>query len=149
MDNKEKEKSVLYPEGGEVTFLMPNTNVIGQLKKAKKGQNLTAKYMTVDDWAERIDKPMRCIFLGFKAAEDAKGNTYYLARLVDENQIPFVSAPTILTQSLALVPAGQGVEITCVKVEKNSSGGKTPFFEVVKLDFNVFGEVSSNEKTEK
>ena len=144
----EKPKPELYPENGEVTFLMPNTNVIGQLKKAKKGQSLTAKYMTVEDWSEKIGKPMRCIFLGFKESTDAKGDTYYLARLVDENQKPFVSAPTILTQSLALVPAGQGVEITCTKVEKNSSGGKTPFFDVVKLDFNVFGEIEKTQNSE-
>ena len=144
-ENENVEKPVLYPDGGEVTFLMPNTNMIGKLKEAKKGQNLTASYMTVADWEKVINVPKRCIFLGFKEAKDPQGNTYYLARLIDENQNPFVSAPTILTQSLAMVPAGQGVEITCTKVEKNSSNGRTPFFTVVMLDFNVFGAPKEEE----
>lgn len=141
MSNKKdltNEAPVLFPNGGEVTFIMPDTNTLGKLKDAKRGVNLTAKYMRVEDWKEHIDKPLTFFYVGYKEAKDAKGDSFMLARLIDSNGNPVVSAPTILTQSLANLPIGQGVEITCTEVRKNNSGGFTPYFDIVKLEVNLF-----------
>ena len=135
MENQSKQE--LYPKNGEVTFLMPNTNAIGVLKKATKGRSLTAKYMTVEDWQASKGQEKKCYFLGFKESEDAQGNPYYLAKLHD-GKTPFVAAQTILVQSLANTPPGQGVSITCTDVVKNAKSGKTALFEVVELDVNLF-----------
>lgn len=137
MENQNK-KQELYPKNGEVTFLMPNTNAIGVLKKAKVGRKLTAKYMTVEDWQAEKGSEKLCYFLGFKESEDASGNPYYLAKLHD-GKVPFVAAQTILVQSLANIPVGQGVSITCTDVVKNSKNGKTALFEVAELDVNLMG----------
>jgi len=136
MENSNKQE--LYPKNGEVTFLMPNTNAIGVLKKAAKGRSLTAKYMTVEDWEKEKSVEKKCYFLGFKESEDAQGRPYYLAKLHD-GKTPFVAAQTILVQSLSNVPVGQGVSITCTDVAKNAKGGKTAFFEVQELDVNLMG----------
>lgn len=134
-NQEQKQKQELYPKNGEVTFLMPNTNAIGVLKKAKKGRKLTAKYMTVEDWQAEKGKEKLCYFLGFKESIDAKGNSYFLAKLHDGN--PFVAAQTILVQSLANVPFGQGVSITCTDVVKNAKNGKTALFDIVDLGINL------------
>ncbi len=129
---------VLYPKGGEVTFLMPNTNALAKLKEAKKGANLTAKYMTAEDWAKLEGKEQRCIYLGLKEASDADGREYYLAKL-HNGQEPFVCAQTILVQSLANLPMGQGVSITCTGIEK-ATKGKIVRFEVADLGINFLGK---------
>lgn len=128
---------VLYPKGGEVTFLMPNTNALAKLKEAKKGANLTAKYMTAEEWAKLENKEQRCIYLGLKEASDADGREYYLAKLHNGKE-PFVAAQTILVQSLANLPIGQGVSITCTGIEK-ASKGKIVRFEVADLGINFLG----------
>lgn len=131
-------QAVLYPKNGEVTFLMPNTNAIGVLKKAQKGRKLTAKYITVEDWAKIKGEEKLCYFLGFKEAVDSKGDTYYIAKLHD-GESAFVAAQTILVQSLANIPVGQGVSITCTDIVKNANSGKTALFDVVELDVNLLG----------
>ena len=128
---------VLYPKGGEVTFLMPNTNSLAKLKDAKKGANLTAKYMTAEEWAKLENKEQRCIYLGLKEASDADGREYYLAKL-HNGKDPFVAAQTILVQSLANLPIGQGVSITCTGIEK-AAKGKIVRFEVADLGINFLG----------
>ena len=137
MENqKEEQKAVLYPKDGEVTFLMPNTNSIGMLKKAKKGTKLTAKYMKVEDWEKLKGIEKLCYFLGFKGATDRKGNTYYIAKLHD-GETPFVAAQTVLVQSLSNIPIGQGVSIVCTDVVSNANNGRTPLFEITKLNVNL------------
>ncbi len=138
MDNQER-KAELYPQNGEVTFLMPTTNSIGVLKGAKKGRNLTASYMTIEDWEKEKGKEKFCYFLGFKEAEDGKGKPYFLAKLHDGN-MPFVAAQTVLVESLMNVPVGQGVAITCTDVTKNAKNGKTALFKIVELDVNLLGK---------
>lgn len=134
----ENQKAELYPKNGEVTFLMPNTNALGTLKKAKKGMSLTAKYMTADEWGKRSGEEIRCFFLGLKEATDSEGETYYLAKFSNgaEN---FVAAQTILVQSVANLPIGQGVSITCKGVEK-ASRGKVVTFEIADLGINLLGK---------
>ncbi|OBS13338.1 hypothetical protein ATE49_12885 [Elizabethkingia miricola] len=139
MENQQQ--SELYPKGGEVTFIMPNTNVIGTLKNAKKGASLTAKYMTAEDWAALKGKEQRCFYLGLKEAADSDGKVYYLAKL-HNGTMPFVAAQTILVQSLANLPIGQGVSITCTGVDK-AVKGKIVGFEVADLGINFLG--SNNE----
>lgn len=134
-----KRPAELYPEGGEITFIMPNTNTLGRLKDAKKGAKLTAKYMRVQDWEKIIGEEKAYFYMGFKNAVDSHGDHYGLARLMDSEGNPYVSAPTILTQSLANLPIGQGVSITCTEVRKNNSGGYTPYFDVIRLEINIFG----------
>lgn len=133
-------KAELYPQGGEVTFFMPNTNMIGRLKDAKPQQSLTAKYMTIDDWASEKGVEKRCVFLGMKDATDSVGDQYFLAKFIDIEKKPFVCAQTVIVQSFAAVPVGQAVSITCTDVVKNSKNGKTALFEIADLGFNVFDQ---------
>lgn len=136
MQNSEN-KAELFPKDGEITFLMPSTNFLGKLKDAKPVQSLTAKYMTIDDWAEMKGKELRCVFLGMKEAVDSKEDLYYLAKFTDGKK-PFVAAQTILVQSFTSVPIGQAVRITCTDIVKNSKNGKTALFSIDDLGFNVF-----------
>lgn len=133
----ENHQAVLYPKNGEVTFIMPNTNVLGTLKNAKKGIALTAKYMTAEEWAKRKDQEIRCFYLGLKEASDPDGEVYYLAKF-SNGQENFVAAQTILVQSVASVPVGQGLSITCTGVEK-AAKGKIVRFEIADLGINFLG----------
>lgn len=133
-----EQKPNLYPRNGEITFAVPSTNAISQLSKAEKGRNVTAKYMTIQDWEDAKGKEQKVFFLGFKEATDAKGDLYYLAKFHD-GKTPFVAGQTVLVQSLANVPVGQGVSVTCTDVVKNSKNGKTALFEIVELDINLMG----------
>jgi hypothetical protein len=133
----EKSVAELFPTGGEITFLMPSTNMIGMLKDAKPQQTLTAKYMTVEDWQKEQGIEKRCIYLGMKSATDASGDQYFLAKFTD-GKSPFVCAQTVIVQSFATVPVGQAVSITCTEVVKNSKNGKTALFEISDLGFNAF-----------
>jgi|GEM_PF-2135314 len=138
MENqKQNESPVLYPKGGEVTFIMPNTNALAKLKQAKKGANLTAKYMTAEDWSATKGEEQRCIYLGLKEAVDSEGREYWLVKLHNGKE-PFVAAQTILVQSLANLPIGQGVSITCTGVEKAKTG-KIVRFEIADLGINFLG----------
>ncbi len=137
MNMESENKPVLYPRGGEVIFVMPDTNQAGKLKDAKSGRKLTAEYMTLEEWEKRAGEVLKCFYLGLKEATDSKGDTYYLAKLHDGEK-PFVAAQSILVQSVSQLPIGQGVEITFTHSEKNQKGGKTAFFEVVELDINLF-----------
>lgn len=133
----EEKKPILYPENQEVTFFMPDTNSIAVLKKAEKTRNLTATYMTVEEWEKVKGVEKRCVFLGMKPCIDSQGEGYYMAKLHDGTK-PFVAAQTILIETLMQVKDGQGVSITCTDVIKNSKNGKTVMFDVAELDFNVF-----------
>ena len=133
-------KPELYPSGGEVTFFMPNTNMIGRLKNANPQQSLTAKYMTIEDWASEKGVEKRCVFLGMKDATNSSGDQYFLAKFIDSDKNPFVCAQTIIIQSFAAVQVGQAVSITCTDVVKNSKNGKTALFEIADLGFNVFDQ---------
>jgi hypothetical protein len=73
-----------------------------------------------------------------KEASDADGREYYLAKL-HNGQEPFVCAQTILVQSLANLPMGQGVSITCTGIEK-AAKGKIVRFEVADLGINFMGK---------
>ncbi len=135
--NAPKTHGELFPNGGEITFLMPSTNMLGMLKDATPQSTLTAKYMTVDEWAAEKGVEKRCIYLGMKSATDAAGDQYYLAKFTD-GKVPFVCAQTVIVQSFATIPVGQAVAITCTDVVKNSKNGKTALFEISDLGFNAF-----------
>lgn len=127
----EGQKPNLYPQNGEVTFLMPSTNAVGRLKTAEKGRDLTISYKTKEEWLAEKGTPQRYFFLGFKKAENEKGDEYYLARLSDGERT-FVCAQTILIQALMGVSFGHGIEVKCTGSVK-AKGGSIPQFEVAEL----------------
>lgn len=128
-------KPELKPTNGEVTFLMPSTNALGLLKKAEKGRQLTISYKKKDEWLAEIGVAKRCYFLGLKEATDGKGDTYFMAKLHDGENV-FVCAQTVLVQSLMTTDVGQGVEITCTGSSK-TNGNDIPLFDVVELGINI------------
>lgn len=134
----ESNKPQLNLKGEEVTFAMPNTNALGLLKSAAPGRKLTSKYMTLEDWKDHEGQELLCFFLGFKEAVDQQGKAFFIAKLVDSENRPFVAAQTILCQSLSSTVPGQGVKIIFTGVEK-ASQGKMATFEVTELDINLFG----------
>lgn len=125
-------KPNLFPQGGEITFIMPSTNAVGQLKDAPKGRSLTVLYKTKEQWIAEKDEPQRYFFLGFKPATNEKGDVYYLAKLSDGEKT-FVCAQTILVQALMSTSLGQGIEVTCTGFSK-ANGGQIPTFEVSELE---------------
>lgn len=137
---KQSKKMELRPTNGEVTFLMPNTNMLGKLKDAKPTKTLTSKYMTIDDWQNQKGIEFRVIYCGIKEAIDSSGELYHLVKLNDGKQ-PIVAAQTVLVQSLFNVPIGQAVSIVCIDVVRNTKNGKTALFEVMDLGFNVLENV--------
>ncbi|WP_127846168.1 hypothetical protein [Psychroflexus aestuariivivens] len=131
----EENKAELHPKNGEITFMMPSTNALGALKKAEKGRQLTVSYKKKEEWLAEVDKPVKCFFLGLKEATDAKGETYFIAKLHDGEKA-FVCAQTVLVQSLMSTELGQGVEITCTGSTK-TNGNEIPLFDVVELNVNI------------
>lgn len=133
----QENKAELYPKNGEVTFVMPSTNAIGALKGADVSKKLTISYKEKTEWIAQKDQPIECFFLGFKDATDAKGNTYFLAKLHDGVK-GFVAAQTVLIQALMNTQIGQGVRITCTGSTKTTGGNDIPLFDVDELDINLF-----------
>ena len=115
---------------------MPNTNTLAKLKDAPIGVTITSKYRTKEDWVALKDQPQKCFYLGMKEARNDKDEVYYLAKLHDGKN-PFVAGQTVLVQSLASVPTGQGVQITCTGLSKSGTRS-IPMFEVSQLEINLF-----------
>ncbi|MHC0442347.1 hypothetical protein [Flavobacterium sp. 3-210] len=132
-----EEKPNLYPKNGEVTFIMPSTNAIGLLKKAGVNRKLTVSYMEKSEWIAKKGEPVECFFLGFKEAADAKGGTYFMAKLHDGEKA-FLAAQTVLIQALMNTKIGQGVSITCTGSSKTTGGNDIPLFDVDEKDINIF-----------
>lgn len=132
-----QDQPALYPKNGEVTFVMPNTNAIASLKEAKTNRTLTVSYKEKSEWIAQKDQPVECFFLGFKEANDAKGNPFFLAKLHDGTKA-FVAGQTVLIQALMNTQIGQGVRITCTGSTKTTGGNDIPLFEVDELNINIF-----------
>lgn len=135
-ENQEN-KPELYPKNGEVTFVMPSTNAIGALKNAETSRKLTVSYQKKEEWIAEQGKPVECFFLGLKEANDAKGNTYFLAKLHDGDKA-FIAGQTVLIQALMNTKIGQGVRITCTGTTKTVGGNEIPIFDVDELNINLF-----------
>lgn len=133
----ENKKQELFPEGGELTFLMPTTNALGLLKEAEEDSDLTASYMRWEDWQQLKGVDLRCFFLGLKKCIDSDGEIYFMAQFVDESNKPFVAAQTILVDAMKNTVFGQGVKIVCTDVVPNSKKGKTVLFDIKKLSINL------------
>jgi hypothetical protein len=135
--NQQQEKPNLFPKNGEVTFIMPSTNAIGALKAAGINRKLTVSYMEKGEWIARKGEAVECFFLGFKEATDAKGGSYFLAKLHDGEKA-FLVAQTVLIQALMSTKVGQGVSITCTGSTKTTGGNDIPLFDVDEKDINIF-----------
>jgi hypothetical protein len=133
----EEQKPNLFPKHGEITFVMPSTNAIGKLKDAEVKSKLTVSYMEKSEWIAKKGEAITCFFLGFKEAQDAKGGSYFLAKLHDGEKA-FVVAQTVLIQALMGTVVGQGVSITCTGSTKTTGGNEIPLFDVNELDINIF-----------
>lgn len=146
----EAKKPVLYPLNNTVVFYMPDTNTLGKLVKAKKGVELTSKYMTVQDWEKRMGEPLYCFYSGMKDSTNGEGNHYQIARLINAKGEPFICAQNGLVESLVHLEVGQGVEITCVDVvdKEFSDGqmGRVAYFKVIALEVNMFDHMKSEKK---
>jgi hypothetical protein len=135
--NTEDQKPNLYPKNGEVTFIMPSTNAMGHLKDAPVSRKLTVSYMEKGEWIAKKGIAIDCFFLGFKEAADAKGGSYFLAKLHDGEKA-FLVAQTVLIQALMSTKVGQGVSITCTGSTKTTGGNDIPLFDVDEKDINIF-----------
>jgi hypothetical protein len=132
-----EDKPNLYPKDGEVTFIMPSTNAIGLLKEAGVSRKLTVSYMEKSEWIAKKGEAVECFFLGFKEASDAKGGTYFMAKLHDGEKA-FLAAQTVLIQALMNTKIGQGVSITCKGSSKTTGGNDIPLFDVDEKNINIF-----------
>ncbi|MBE8727949.1 hypothetical protein [Flavobacterium hungaricum] len=130
-------KPELFPKNGEVTFIMPSTNAIGALKEAGVSRKLTVSYMEKSEWIAKKNEAVECFFLGFKEATDAKGATYFMAKLHDGEKA-FLAGQTVLIQALMNTKIGQGVSIKCTGSSKTTGGNEIPLFDVDELNINIF-----------
>lgn len=144
MSTKENQevKPELHPKNGEITFIMPSTNAIGALKNAETNRKLTVSYKEKSEWISEQGVPVECFFLGFKEASDAKGNTYFMAKLHDGDKA-FIAAQTVLIQALMNTTIGQGVRITCTGSTKTTGGNDIPLFDVDELSVNIFDNANN------
>lgn len=83
----------------EVTFLMPTTESLGQLKEMKTGKSLTLKYRKADDWARLIDQEVRAFYMGIKEIPNDKGECISCGVFVTENEC-FISGQKVLVDSV-------------------------------------------------
>lgn len=124
----------------EVTFLMPTTESLGQLKEMKMGKSLTLKYRKADDWARLLDQEVRAFYMGTKEIPNDKGEIIVCGVFVTENEC-FISGQKVLVDSVKHLDSRTPVAIVYkgkrplkTKDENGESKkGETMIFEVKTL----------------
>lgn len=119
--------------GTEVTFIIPDTESLGQLKEMKEYFKLTTSYKTADDWARIIDQEVRAYYMGMTDIPNDKGEAVKCARFISETEC-FISGQMTLIEAVKNLPTQTPIAITYRGKRTNkSSEGSTMLFEVVTL----------------
>ncbi len=124
------EKSVMPAQPTEVTFVMPNTESLGQLKEMQPDFSLTMKYKTADDWAALKGQEVRAYFMGVKEIPNEKGELVMCGVFVSEREC-FIAGQKLLVEAVRNLDSRTPVAITYKEKKANkSTEGSTMIFEV-------------------
>ena len=114
----------------EVTFVMPNTESLGQLKEMQPAFSLTMKYKNADDWAAIKGQEVRAFFMGVKEIPNDDGELVTCGVFVSESEC-FIAAQKLLIEAVRNLDPRTPVAITYKENKANkSSDGSTMIFEV-------------------
>lgn len=128
------ENEITTMQNPEVTFVMPSTESLGQLKDKKPHFSLTMKYKTMDDWAALKDVEIRAYFMGIKEIPNDKGELIRCGVFVTETEC-FISAPMLLIDMVKQLSANTPLSITYRGKKNNkNSEGSTMQFDVLILE---------------
>ncbi len=124
------EKSVMPAQPTEVTFVMPNTESLGQLKEMQPDFSLTMKYKTADDWAAIKGQEVRAFFMGIKEIPNDDGELVTCGVFVSTTEC-FIAGQKLLVEAVRNLDSRTPVAITYKEKKANkSTEGSTMIFEV-------------------
>jgi hypothetical protein len=133
--NQQTENQVNQVAGQEVTFFIPNTESIGQLKNFEPKFKLTMNYKSADDWAALKDKPVRAFYMGLKDIPNENGEMIICGVFTSESEV-FLCGQKVIVDAVRNLPptttkAKTPVEITYKGKKANkSTDGSTMLFDV-------------------
>lgn len=131
MSNKTEE--IQKASGTEVTFVIPDTESLGQLQDLEPKFSLNLKYKSSDDWAALKGSPMRAYFMGMKSIPNEDGELINCAVFVTPKEC-FISGQMTLVEAVKSLNAKTPVQITYQGKKNNkSTEGSTMLFDVETL----------------
>lgn len=120
----------------EVTFLMPSTASLGELKEMAPDFSLTMKYKTADDWAAIKGHEIRAYYMGMKEIPNDEGELVTCGVFVTEHEC-FIAGQKLLVDAVRQLESRTPVAITYKEKKANkSTEGATMIFEVKTLVAN-------------
>jgi len=131
-------------------ILISTESILNRLVEAETGMEMSTSYMTIEDWYQHKDKPMRVFFMGLETAVNEKGEQYQNASFIGHDKV-FIAAQRVLVEAVRMLPKGQGVSITYLGSKPNKTvEGRTQLFSVVALNVNWFdlNQTAVNEDAE-
>jgi hypothetical protein len=132
MENQENQIEKLA--GTKVSFVMPDTESLGQLDSMGKQFNLTMKYRTTDDWAVLKDVPVRAFYMGIKSIPNENGELVNCGVFITQKEC-FISGQMLLLDAVQnLIPKTPIEIIYRGKTKNKTTDGMTCVFEVSKLN---------------
>lgn len=126
-------ETVVPAQETEVTFVIPSTESLGQLKEMQPDFSLTMKYKTADDWAALKGREVRAYFMGIKEIPNEKGELVMCGVFVTPTEC-FIAGQKLLVEAVRQLDTRTPVAITYKEKKANkSSEGATMIFEVKTL----------------
>tara|TARA_R110002167_G_scaffold81296_6_gene222716 strand:+ start:5576 stop:5980 length:405 start_codon:yes stop_codon:yes gene_type:complete len=131
-------KEIQKAAGTKVTFIMPDTESIGQLEEMDVKYQLNIKYKSADDWAALKDQPVRAFYMGIKEVPNEDGEMIMCGLFATPKEV-FISGQTTLIEAVKMLPPSNedfktAVQITYRGKKANkSTDGSTMIFDVEKL----------------
>lgn len=117
----------------EVTFLMPSTASLGELKEMTPDFSLTMKYKTADDWAMIKGQEVRAYYMGTKEIPNDQGELVTCGVFVTHQEC-FIAGQKLLVEAVRQLDTRTPVAITYKEKKVNkSTEGATMIFEVKTL----------------
>lgn len=128
-----QESEVQKAAGTEVSFLIPDTESLGNLSGLEPKFSLNLKYKSADDWAALKGTPVRAYFMGIKEIPSEDGEMVKCGVFVSEKEC-FLSGQFTLVEAVKNLPQKTPVQLTYQgKKQNKSSEGSTMMFDVEKL----------------
>lgn len=126
----ENQNEIQKAAGTEVSFVIPDTESLGQLNDLKPQFSLNLKYKSADDWAALKGKPIRAFFMGIKEIPNEDGELINCGKFVSEKEC-FISGQMTLVEAVKNLSVKTPVQITYQGKKNNkSSEGSTMIFDV-------------------
>ena len=127
------ETEVTKAAGTEVSFMIPDTESLGQLNDMEPKFSLNLKYKSSDDWAALKGKPIRAFFMGMKNIPNEDGDLINCGVFVSEKEC-FISGQMTLVEAVKNLNSKTPVQVTYQGKKTNkSSEGSTMIFDVETL----------------